>query len=84
MNILIIRTTGVLNNRIKRTLKSLQNTDSTFDDIRFRHTAFLNLSLTPRFDFITLTPFFSYNEIWYNKYISKNFNTADSTVVTKR
>ena len=72
-----------LNNRIKRTLKSLQNTDSTFDDIRSGIRHFLNLGLTPRFDFITLTPFFSYNEIWYNKYISKNFNTADSTVVTK-
>ena len=52
-----------LNNRIKRTLKSLQNTDSTFDDIRSGIRHFLNLGLTPRFDFITLTPFFSYNEI---------------------
>lgn len=71
-----------LNNRIRRTVKSSQNTDSTYDDMRsgIRHN--LNLGLTPRFDFINLTPFISYNEIWYNKYITRNFHSSDSTVVT--
>ncbi|KXK52166.1 MAG: Organic solvent tolerance protein OstA [Chlorobi bacterium OLB5] len=29
-----------------------------------------------------LTPFFSYNEIWYDKSVEKTFNSADSTVIT--
>jgi len=31
---------------------------------------------------ITISPFFNYNEIWYNKSIIKTFNPADSTVTT--
>lgn len=30
----------------------------------------------------TFTPFFNYNEIWYDKSVEKTFNPADSTVIT--
>lgn len=31
----------------------------------------------------SFAPFFNYNEIWYNKYITKSFNSTDSTVTTE-
>lgn len=71
-----------LNNRTKRTVKTELNTDSTYNDMRTGIRNTLNLGLSPRFDFISLTPFFLYNEIWYNKFISRNFNTSDSSVTT--
>ncbi|MDZ4711647.1 MAG: putative LPS assembly protein LptD [bacterium] len=73
---------NALNNRIKRTVGTSLLTDSTYTDFRsgVRHS--LNLGLSPRFEFISLSPFLNYSEIWYNKYITKTFNPLDSTVIT--
>jgi len=73
---------SLLNNRIKRTVKTNLNLDSAFTDWRsgVRHS--VGLGFSPKFEFISLTPFFSYNEIWYNKYVNKTFNSNDSTVTT--
>ncbi|MEP7146110.1 MAG: putative LPS assembly protein LptD [bacterium] len=71
-----------LNNRIRRTVKSNSGADSTYSDLRsgIRHS--VNLGFSPKFELISLIPFFNYNEIWYNKYVAKTFNPADSTVTT--
>lgn len=41
----------------------------------------MNFGLSPRFEFITLSPFFNYNEIWYSKYISRY--TEGGNVITQ-
>jgi lipopolysaccharide assembly outer membrane protein LptD (OstA) len=32
--------------------------------------------------FFNISPFFSYNEVWHNKYVTKSVNPYDSTVIT--
>lgn len=73
---------SLLNNRTKKTIKTELNTDSTYTDWRSGINNTVNLALSPRFDFISLNPYFFYNEIWYNKYVNKTFNTADSSLIT--
>jgi len=73
---------SILNNYVKRTVKNNLNQDSTYTDIRSGVSNILNLAISPKFNFISLVPFFNYNEIWYNKYVNKTFNPADSTVTT--
>jgi len=58
---------SLLNRRIRST--STEGNIST--DVRAGVRNFLNFGLSPRFEFITLSPFFNYNEIWYSKYISR-------------
>ncbi|MBI4536190.1 MAG: LPS-assembly protein LptD, partial [Ignavibacteriae bacterium] len=36
---------------------------------------------SPKLGYFTITPFFNYNEKWYDKGIRREFNPADSTVV---
>jgi lipopolysaccharide assembly outer membrane protein LptD (OstA) len=68
---------SLLNRRIRST--STEGNIST--DVRAGVRNFLNFGLSPRFEFITLAPFFNYNEIWYSKYISR---FADgNTIVTE-
>lgn len=71
-----------LNNRIKRTVKNKFNQDSTFRDMRMGLRHFVNLGFAPKLQFLSFIPFFNYNEIWYNKYITRNFNPLDSSIVT--
>ncbi|MBK8981292.1 MAG: LPS-assembly protein LptD [Ignavibacteria bacterium] len=71
---------SALNNRLKRTVKSFSGADSTYTDMRSGVRNFVSAGLSPKFQFISLNPFFNYNEIWYNKYINKNFNPSDSSV----
>ncbi|MEO8663951.1 MAG: putative LPS assembly protein LptD [Ignavibacteria bacterium] len=71
-----------LNNRVKQTIKTSLNTDSTYTDLRSGVRHGLNFGLSPKFDLISLIPFFNYNEIWYNKYVAKTFNPADSSLTT--
>jgi hypothetical protein len=42
----------------------------------------LNLSFSPKVAEFSFTPFFNYVETWYNRYIEKRFNPADSSVIT--
>jgi len=73
---------SILNNSIKRTITDAAGNDSTYTDLRSGVRNSINIGLSPKFQYISLTPFFNYNEIWYNKYVSKNFNPADSSVTT--
>lgn len=71
---------SALNNREK--IVRNPNTDSSLitRDMRsgVRHS--LNLGFSPKFEFISLIPFFNYTEIWYNKYITKDI--VNGSVVT--
>lgn len=73
---------SLLSNRVKRTVKTNLNHDSSFTDWRSGVRHFVGFGFSPKFEFISFTPFFSYNEIWYNKYVNKTFNPGDSTVTT--
>jgi lipopolysaccharide assembly outer membrane protein LptD (OstA) len=42
----------------------------------------LGLTIPVKISEFNFSPFFNYNEIWYNKSIEKTFNTADSSVNT--
>jgi len=41
----------------------------------------VNLNFSPTFKYFNIRPFFGYSEIWYNKYITKSINPADSIMV---
>ncbi|MEO8211530.1 MAG: putative LPS assembly protein LptD, partial [bacterium] len=73
---------SILNNHTK--IKNLirENPDSIVREFRsgIRHS--LNFNLSPKFELISFSPFFNYSEIWYNKYVTKNFNPLDSSVIT--
>ncbi len=71
-----------LNRRIKATVKNDINLDSTYKDLRSGISHFLNLGLSPKFDLFTLIPFFNYNEIWYNKYITRSVNPLNNLPIT--
>lgn len=73
---------SILNNRTKRVLNSSTNSDSILNDLRSGFRNSLNFALSPRFEFISFNPFFNYTEIWYNKYVTKNFNSVSNTVTT--
>ncbi|MEO6695930.1 MAG: putative LPS assembly protein LptD [Ignavibacteria bacterium] len=73
---------SLLSNRVKRTLKTNLNLDSTYNDWRSGLRHFVGIGLTPKFEFINIAPFFNYNEIWYHKYVNKTFNPSDSSVTT--
>ncbi len=66
-----------LNNRTK--VSSLNNGDL------FSSTGALNrvnLNFSPTFKYFNIRPFFGYTELWYDKYILKTINPADSMIVT--
>ncbi len=63
---------SLLNRRIKST--SLQGNTNT--DIRAGVRNFVNFGFSPQFNFVTLAPFFNYTEIWYNKYVSKEYSNG--------
>jgi lipopolysaccharide assembly outer membrane protein LptD (OstA) len=73
---------SVLNNRIKATTTTSSNTDSTYTDFRSGVMQTVSLALSPKFEFFTLAPYFNYNEIWYNKYITQTYNPVTNTVTT--
>lgn len=43
---------------------------------------FINLTAPIKVSEFNFSPFFNYNEIWYNKSIVKSFNPVDSTILT--
>lgn len=69
-------------NRIKQTQKNIFNQDSIVRDWRSGISNSVSIGFSPKFEFISLIPFFNYNEIWYNKYVNKTFNPLDSTLTT--
>ena len=73
---------SILNENTKIKYQSGTNSDTTISDFRSGVRNNLSFRLSPKFQFITFQPYFNYNEVWYNSYVSKNFNPADSTVST--
>ncbi len=43
----------------------------------------VNINAPVKVSEFSLTPFFNYNEIWYNKYITKSMNPADNSAITE-
>jgi len=64
------------------------NTKTTLTDTSFSldenrgiiHT--LSVNTSPRIGYISITPFFNFTEKWYDRYIERRFNPADSSVIT--
>ena len=73
---------SLLNIYERATVQNSLNQDSSFKDFRSGFLNTVNLGFSPKFEFITLVPFFTYNEIWYNKYVNRTFNPVDSSVST--
>jgi lipopolysaccharide assembly outer membrane protein LptD (OstA) len=69
-----------INNRVKQTVKGYLGQDSTYRDSHLGVMHALNFNFSPQFDVFNIRPFFSYNEIWYGKYITKTFNLSDSSL----
>jgi lipopolysaccharide assembly outer membrane protein LptD (OstA) len=70
-------------NRQKRNFEIQNQPDSVFSDSRMGAVHNLNLSLNPKFDFITVSPFVNYTELWYNKYTLKRFDPEDSIIISE-
>ncbi|HEY5534111.1 MAG TPA: putative LPS assembly protein LptD [Ignavibacteria bacterium] len=68
------------NDHIKRTIPNYLGFDSTYRDSRMGAQHNVSLNFSPNSKFISIRPYFYYTEIWYNKYITKTFNTVDSSV----
>jgi lipopolysaccharide assembly outer membrane protein LptD (OstA) len=64
------------------TTQTSLNADSAYSNFRTGFINTVNLGFSPKFEYITLVPFFNYNEIYYNKYLDRNFNPADSSITT--
>ncbi|MBK8550793.1 MAG: LPS-assembly protein LptD [Ignavibacteria bacterium] len=73
---------SILNDRSKINYKSASEADSVVKNFRSGVRNTLNFNFSPKFEFITFSPFFNYNEIWYNKYVTKTFNPSDSSLVS--
>ena len=72
---------SILNDNSKINTKTSANADTTIKDFRSGVRNNLNFRLSPKFQFITFSPYFNYSEIWYNNYVSRNFNPADSSII---
>jgi len=68
------------NNRIKSVTPLPNGIDSVSNDSRAGILHNINLNFTPKSNFFTLRPYFYYTEIWYNRYITKEFNNTDSSL----
>lgn len=72
-----------LNNRMKTVLLDAAGYDSlTTRNDRLGAVHRVNLNLSPQSQFISVNPFFSYNEFWYNKSVTKRYDPVTNTIVT--
>jgi lipopolysaccharide assembly outer membrane protein LptD (OstA) len=69
-----------LNNHVKQTVQNYLGLDSTFNDYRMGVSHSLNFNFSPQFELFNIKPYFSYNEIWYGKYITKSFDASTNTL----
>ncbi|MFA5403740.1 MAG: putative LPS assembly protein LptD [Ignavibacteria bacterium] len=65
----------------KRTLKNYLGFDSTYNDSRMGAIHNINLNFSPQFEYFNIRPYFNYTEIWYGKYITKEINPSNNTVI---
>lgn len=72
-----------LNNMEK--IVNFPNTDSAKNiyDTRSGLRNNVNFAFSPKFEFITLAPYFNYTEIWYNNYLEKNYNPVINSAYVK-
>lgn len=69
---------NAINNRVKISNVNngqIQSNSGVLHNVR--------LNFSPTFKYFNIRPFFNYTEIWYNKYILKSLNSADSLVVNE-
>ncbi|MBS1494270.1 MAG: LPS-assembly protein LptD [Bacteroidetes bacterium] len=72
-----------LNNRSKTVVQGVSGNDSLEfrnDRMGAYHNVVLNLS--PQSQFISVNPYFNYNEYWYDKTITKRYDPVTNTVVS--
>lgn len=71
------------NNRVKLIqLDYLGNDSLTTRNDRLGAVHRVNLNLSPPSQFINVNPFFSYNEFWYNKSITRRYDAVTNSVIT--
>lgn len=70
------------NLRTKRTIKNYLGLDSTYNDSRLGALHNINLNFSPQYDFFNIRPYFYYTEIWYGKYVTKEIDPNNNSVVT--
>jgi len=76
----------LLNNHVKNVFqKSLNNVayDSISNYTRNGVAHGLNFNLSPQSQFISVSPYFSYNELWYSKTIEKRYDPVTNTVINE-
>jgi lipopolysaccharide assembly outer membrane protein LptD (OstA) len=66
---------NALNNRIKTS-----NVDNGRVNVKSGAANRINLNFSPTFRYFNIKPYFYYNELWYNQYITKSFVQSDSSV----
>ena len=72
---------NVRNDRIKTVVLNPDGSNGAEStDIRSGVFHSINLNYSPVSKYINIRPYFAYTEIWYSKYITKNFNPLDSSV----
>lgn len=64
----------------KLLINSAENNGNFYKNSRGGVKHIISINAAQKIYEFTFTPFFNYNEVWYNKSIEKNFNPADSTV----
>lgn len=66
---------------LNRRIRSTSSEGNVNTDVRAGVRNFVNFGFSPKFDFITLSPFFNYSEIWYNKYISRQIENGSVSTI---
>jgi lipopolysaccharide assembly outer membrane protein LptD (OstA) len=71
------------NTNTRSTLTGYLGQDSVYNDSRLGAIHNINFNFSPKSDYINIKPYFYYTELWYGKYITKEINPSDNTVVEK-
>lgn len=73
---------SLLNVHTKRLEKDVFGNESFLINARGGLKQSVTVSAPVKAGFFNISPFFSYSEVWQNKYVSKSVNPADSTIIT--
>lgn len=71
------------NQHTKTLFKDANGNDYFVKDARGGLRQSVNISAPLKLSEFNISPFFNYTELWYDKYITKKFISADSTVLTE-
>lgn len=73
-----------LNNRTKTVIPNVAGGDSLeFRNNRMGAVHYVSLNLAPPSQFISINPYFNYNEFWYSKSVIKNYDPITNTVISQ-